>query len=289
MKWAIPWLKFLCFLVFAGRAWQHLRWDAPYRALLWSESLLLPFFEKMDWQWHYYVTHSDAYISGGIKFIGIFYLLCASAALLASPLRRVPRFLLPTGGFMLFILALLCWKEKYFYFGELIEYSLQIVCPFLLYVLIYRNPKPLNVIRAMQVAIALTFVGHGLYALGYYPVPGNFQQMMVNFFGVNETTARQMLFWAGFIDIVIAIGIFVPRLQIPMLAYAAFWGFVTAFARLVANYDAHIPLYSLNLWLFEVLCRIPNGGLPLLLLFLLLRAWGKPTANSLKQGSQIPA
>lgn len=285
MKRAIPWLKFLCFFIFAGRAWQHLRWDAPYRALLWSESLLLPFFERVGWQWQYYVTHSDATISGGIKFIGLFYLFCAAAALFASPFRQIPRFLLPVGGFMLFILALLYWKEKYYYWGEPIEYSIQIACPFLLYALIYRNPKLSNVIRVMQIAIALTFVGHGLYALGYYPVPGNFQQMMVNFFGVNEPAARQLLYWAGVIDIAIAIGVFIPYLQIPLLAYAAFWGFVTATARLVANYDVHIPLYSLNLWLFEVLCRIPNGGLPLLLLFLLLRTRvNKQTLNPIKQG-----
>lgn len=265
-KTALWCLRLLCFCVFAGRAWQHLRWDAPYRALLWSETFLAPVFERMGWQWQYWVSHSDVYIGKGIKATGVFFAVCAVASLAVDGKHRMGRYLLPAGGFMLALLALLYWKEKFFFTGELIEYSAQVVCPFLLYALLYRHTTSEKLILAGLVAVSLTFIGHGLFAIGYYPVPGNFQQMMVNFFGLPETVARRWLFYAGVMDMVVAAGIFVTPLRAPLLVYAACWGFVTAFARLVANYDAHIPLYWLNLWLFETLVRIPNGGLPVFLM-----------------------
>ncbi|OWY25302.1 hypothetical protein C7N43_18450 [Sphingobacteriales bacterium UPWRP_1] len=267
-KTAVWCLRLLCFCVSAGRAWQHLRWDAPYRALLWSETFLLPLFERMGWQWQYWVSHSDVYIGKGIKAIGVFFAVCAVASVTVSSNHRAGRYLLPAGGVMLLFLSALYWKEKYFFVGELIEYSSQVACPFLLYAMLYRRPAPKQIMQAGLVAVALTFIGHGLFAIGYYPVPGSFQQMMVNFFGMPETVARRWLLYAGVMDMVVAAGIFVGRLRAPLLAYAAIWGFVTAFARLIANYDAHIPLYSFNLWLFEVLVRIPNGGLPVFLLLL---------------------
>ena len=138
MKQVILWLKILCLFVFMGRAWQHLRWDAPYRAFFWSEAILSPVFNQMGWSWQYYVTHSDTYMVMGIRVIGVFLLCAAVCALLASPQRFLPRLILPLSSVLLFILALLYWKEKGFYIGELIEYGAQVACPWLLYAAVYR-------------------------------------------------------------------------------------------------------------------------------------------------------
>ncbi|QQS30379.1 MAG: hypothetical protein IPM47_05365 [Sphingobacteriales bacterium] len=265
----ILWLKILCFCVFSGRAWQHLRWDAPYRAFLWSESLLSPLFKTFGRSWQYYVSNSDAFIVSGIKVAGVFFVLAAVCSLIAAPFRRLPRIVLPVGGIMLFVLALMYWKEKSFLMGELLEYSAQVACPWLLYASVYRSEVGFAQIKtAIKIAVALTFLGHGLFAIGYYPVPGFFQQMMVNTFGWSEITTKHFLFVAGVLDIAVAVGIFLPYIKTPLLVYAAGWGFITALARIVANYNSNIPLYSLDLWLFEVIYRLPHGALPLLLLFI---------------------
>jgi hypothetical protein len=280
MKQVILWLKILCLFVFMGRAWQHLRWDAPYRAFFWSEAILSPVFKLMGWSWQHYVTHSDIYIANGIKVIGVFLLIAALCSLLASPKSRLPRFVLPISGVLLIILALMYSKEKGFYIGEFIEYGAQVACPWLLYATVYRpNFTLVRLKLGLKIAIALTFLGHGLYAIGYYPVPSIFQQMMVNTFGFSEMAAKQWLYIAGVLDIAVAVGIFLPYLKTPLLVYAAVWGFITALARIVANYDANIPAYSVDLWLFEVLYRLPHGGLPLLLLFMNYKIIDETTPN----------
>jgi len=39
-KKAVPVLRISCCCLLVGRAWQHLFWDAPFRAFLWDEHLL---------------------------------------------------------------------------------------------------------------------------------------------------------------------------------------------------------------------------------------------------------
>ena len=46
----------------------------------------------------------------------------------------------------------------------------------------------------LKIAIALTFSAHGLYAIGYYPQPGVFVDMLINILHFSETTAKDFLF-----------------------------------------------------------------------------------------------
>ena len=64
-------------------------------------------------------------------------------------------------------------------------------------------------ILIMKVAIAVTFISHGLYALNYYPRPGHFTEMVMDILGVKEATAILFLNVAGILDFVIAVGIFI--------------------------------------------------------------------------------
>ena len=54
-------LRLATFALFAGRAWQHLFWDAPFRALLWDKETMENFDEfkrSLEWfrssfpEWH---------------------------------------------------------------------------------------------------------------------------------------------------------------------------------------------------------------------------------------------
>lgn len=256
--------------MFLGRAWQHLRWDAPFRSLLWDQSLMEPVFNVVGITWQTYVQYSDVYIQLLIQGFGVFYLICAILVWIATVERKWVGKVLIVGSIALFSLALLYWKSKFYFFGQLIEYSCQFATPVALYYAIYHQKNTSNYRLFLKTIIALTFIGHGLFAIGYYPVPASFQTMMLNFFGGHEIYVKNLLYFAGILDFVIAIGLFIPYLQYPSLIWAVIWGGATALARLITNFYPHIPWQSVDQWLFEVLYRVPHAGIPLVVLALII-------------------
>ncbi|MGB1205230.1 MAG: hypothetical protein ACPG5B_06265 [Chitinophagales bacterium] len=268
-------LKCLCVSLFVGRAWQHLRWDAPYRTLLWDENLLHDIVENMlNISWQTYVSQSDIYIQNFIVAIGVLYLFFAVVSILAQNHKPWQGNALKLGSVMLLFLALLYYKEKFYQIGQLIEYALQIGTPLALYYAVFHGKNTVSYRLFLKIIIALTFIGHGLYAMGYYAVPANFQQMIVNFFGISEISARQLLIFAAYADFAIAIAIFLPYLKSPFLLYAIFWGTATALARVVANLQTFMLSDGINQAWFEMAYRLPHGGIPLVL-WLLLREKNK--------------
>ncbi|MEL7001216.1 MAG: hypothetical protein AAFN93_00635 [Bacteroidota bacterium] len=264
-------LRILTFAVFAGRGWQHLFWDAPFRTILWDESILKPLVESIsDLTWNEYVTSEviDLRIQIFIKALGVCYLILAILSLLIKSSHKKSGYLLIVGTSFLTLLALLYFKEKFFQVGQFFEYSAQFITPLLLYISLYSKVEVRKFTFLIKVAIALTFICHGLYAAGFYPRPGNFVDMTINILGVSETSAHTMLWYAGIIDFIVAIAIFIPFVDKAALIYAVIWGFSTSIARVWANFDVDFTLLSLHQWLFETVFRLPHGGLPLLILFL---------------------
>ena len=120
-----------------------------------------------------------------------------------------------------------------------------------------------------KIAIAFTFSAHGLYAIGFYPQPGVFVDMLINILHLSETTAKTFLVVAGILDFVLAIGIFIPRIAQYFLIYAAVWGGLTALARVWANFYLAFPIDSLHQNLHETLYRLPHMLIPLAVLYIL--------------------
>ena len=153
---------------------------------------------------------------------------------------------------------------------QFFEYASQMAMPLLFYAMCIKNNTlaDLQIHFWIKVAIALTFICHGLYALGVYPQPGHFVDMMIQGFGMSEPLAKTSLKIAGGLDIIVAIGLFIPNQTIykTSLWYLLIWGLLTTFARLVANVDLALGWYSWQQWLPETLVRFPHFALPLLLL-----------------------
>ncbi|HAO15189.1 MAG TPA: hypothetical protein DDY16_02435 [Tenacibaculum sp.] len=60
-------LKISSFLIFLGRSYQHLFWDAPYRSLFWDQNLLETIVTTvLGTSWQAYVT--KAYTDDAIQF-----------------------------------------------------------------------------------------------------------------------------------------------------------------------------------------------------------------------------
>lgn len=268
-------LKLSVFFVFIGRAWQHLFWDAPYRSFFWDESLLRPIVEQfLSITWHEYATSSttDGFIQKLILINGLVYTIAAIATIsIGHKLKRWQNLVITIGGISLIALTILMTKEKFYHGAQFFEHSIQFGLPFCLLYFYSEKYNTLHYIVILKALIAITFVSHGLYAFGIYPVPGNFVDMVIQIFNCSEETALTFLYIAGILDFLLAFLIFIPVkfISIAALYYAVFWGLLTAFARIAANFQIDYPLLSLHQYLYQVVYRLGHGLVPLAVIYLL--------------------
>lgn len=254
--------------VFVGRAWQHLYWDAPYRVLLWDEMWMKPLVEGIiGWKWEDYVTSLavDRGIQRFIQVIGVFYIICALAGIFIRQWKRVAIVILWIGGFSLLFLAILYSKDKFFHLGQFLEYALQWSAPIFLLFMYQQQQVSRPLLFAMKTAIAATFICHGLYAVGYYPRPGDFMQMTMAIMKVDETGAAQFLKIAGILDFIGGILLFVPgKIGKLALLYCVAWGFITSIARILAAQVFGTSFENMLLQtVHESLYRFPHFLIPL--------------------------
>ncbi|MCB0639341.1 MAG: hypothetical protein KDC54_22100 [Lewinella sp.] len=261
------WLRWATIFVFLGRAWQHLYWDAPFRALLWDESMMSGLVSGLGWSWSDWVTSAtvNANIDLAVRGFGVLYVVAAAAAYLLQPGRRWASVVLWLGTLGLVFLSFLYTKEKFYHLGQFFEYSLQFGSPLLLLWLNGLRRVSLPLEWAIRLAIALTFTCHGLYAFGFYPRPVNFTSMVMDGLWLSQENAIILLEIAGTLDFIVAFFLLLPwrpgaRVA---LAYCVIWGGLTAFAR-IWSYLWVSPLDTVLLqWVHESVYRWPHFLVPL--------------------------
>lgn len=262
----ITMLRIACFCIFAGRAFQFLVWDAPFRTLLWDQEWMQGIIESLtSMTWEQYTTSPkvDTYIQSSIQATGWLYAVCAMLALFIGKGMKRAGSLLLAGSAALGFLAFLNCKEKFFQVGELMELCIQVFTPVFLYLALFTKVNSKKLIVFAKAAVALTFIGHGLYAWGYYPQPGHFIDMFINVLGISEEMSRTALKVAAILDFAAAVLLFVPRAAKASLMYCALWGGLTAAARLMSGFDSNFIADSLKQFTFEVVFRLSHALLPL--------------------------
>lgn len=256
--------------LFLGRGWLYIFWSAPLRTFLWSETYLKSFVEgTLGVAWSDYVTSPvvDRSINLFTQGIGFFFLiLFVLSFFLKKEHKRISKLLL-VGSVVMFLLILLSFAEKFFYIGMLIEHGIQVGTPLILYLALRGIVNPKRFILLAKVMIALTFVGHAMFAVGLHPVPGSFIDMIISILGVNEDTAVELLVIAGCIDITASILLFVKETEKYAIYFMIFWGSATALARVFANFNLDLAFASGMQWLPEMITRFPHGLIPLALYF----------------------
>jgi hypothetical protein len=253
--------------VLLGRAYQHFFFEAPYRAFfLHEESFGWAIKAFSDLKWIDYSTslYTDLAISRYGRTVGWILLLAAVSILfIKSRLKWLPTFLLLLSSLFLLFMAYNYHLDKGYQFAQILEYSAQVFTPALL-VLYLVAEKRGAADFFIRILISLTFLGHGLYALGLYPVPGHFVHMVITNLGVSNSQAVTLLHIAGWLDVGVAIGVFIPSLKKYWLVYALIWGFLTALARLTTyvpfNHMFGIAIHQMG---YEFLIRWPHFLLPL--------------------------
>lgn len=263
--------------VFLGRAYQHIFWEGPYRVLLWDEKWMGPLLKSVGIQWSSYARNPLVLevIESFSLFVGLFFLVCVYFSMSEEYHSRRRKYMLILGTFWLLLLASLYSKAKFYHVGQFLEYALQFGSPALL-LLYHRKRTKISYSFLVRLAIALTFICHGLYAFGYYPVPGNFMEMTVHILRVSDETAIWLLRSAGVVDFITAALLFFPHKKYWKIAlyWMIPWGFFTALARIVAHWDWYEPLSTLHAWGFEFIYRFPHFLVPLALWL-----WIKPDSE----------
>lgn len=266
------------FAFLLGRAYQHIFFEGPYRAFFLDESLFSWWVKAIGGDWFTYVNDPvvDQYILFYTRSIGIFWWITAMLLLLLSFnvafLLRNKRLVWISSwisSITLFFLAFCYFLEKGYQWAQWIEYSAQFCFP-VLAVWSFTKLGDRWFILGCKIAIALTFLGHGLYALGYFPVPGNFVYMVIESLKLNNEQAVNFIYIAGVLDMIVVLFLFIPKLDKYALLYAFLWGFLTSLARpwtmIVPN---HLFWLTVHQSLFEFVTRIPHFMLPLLTYFVL--------------------
>ncbi len=106
----------------------------------------------------------------------------------------------------------------------------------------------------LRIAVAGEFFGHGMLAIGG---KADWIGWIQHFVSVSSSTAGQMLFILGCLDLLVALIVLVKPIK-AVLLWAVFWGFWTALVR---------PLVGVG-WL-DFIERWANWGAPLALLLIL--------------------
>lgn len=276
---SLRFLQVSIFMLLMSRAWQYLYWDSPLRTLLWDEDLVSPYVSRLGWTWTEWVSSPRASLMIDLmtSTLGIGFLIAASGVFFIHKTPALGKFLLVLGGTLCFFHALLDTKAHFGRIWHFAELSLQWFSPFLLFLLLSKYYTDNRFDLAIRGAIALTFIGHGLYAWGYYPVPGHFQQMMISGFGVTNAQALSMLKVAGFLDFLAAALLFVPlkKWALAGLYYIIIWGFLTAMARMWSNLELSSVANLFAYWLSETTVRFVHFLVPLALFF-----WWKEKGRS---------
>ncbi len=265
-------LRLSCFTVFFGRAWQHLFQDAPFRSFFWDEEILSGFVTKwLGMTWNEYATSAvvDSLIQVFTRAHGVLYLVCAILSLTVKKEDRIAKAVLAVGAFALFILAALYCKEKFYQAGQFFEYSAQFGAPVLLLWAVSVNESSARFEATLRLCVALTFICHGLYAYGYYSVPGEFVDMTIEIMKLTESQSYMFLKVCGVLDFLIGAAILSNIAKPYVLCYAMAWGTLTALARVVSNVSIHQANFGHNLfqWAPEVIFRLPHALLPAAALF----------------------
>ncbi len=249
---------------FFGWAWQHLVWSVPYGEVLWNPDYFGWLADANGVSWEAYVAEvaTDTRIRLATRLLGTVYLCLALLAVMVPPGRWWGQALLAIGALLLGVIAFAKYVNAGHAAAMLVEYGGQVLSPLVLALALRCGARAKWPVGIAVLGFCCTFIGHGVYALGLVTTPGHYYGMVHTITGLGAEGATTFLLVAGILDVVVCVGLLIPRLRAPCLIYAALWGLATALARPLSGgilESAH-----------EAVLRAPHFALPLYLLVVLL-------------------
>ena len=175
----------------------------------------------------------------------------------------------------LFVVSL--WWGHLLQFAIWLEQAVTLALPWAVALsLPYSQCEDRHAENLLKYTLSLTFIGHGLYAVGIYPVPSDFSTMVMVAFGLSEESALNALLLIGVMDFIVAITLWIPTSWLPntrtqnikywALIYMLIWGGCTTIARFWGHWESAPIEEWLMRWSPEVLLRLPHALIPLWLI-----------------------
>lgn len=262
-------LRLGAFLCFAGWTWVHFYWEAPYGALLWHEtSFELASRWGITWEEFVGSGAGDGVVQQWIARIWWLYLACTVLSLTVRERSWLQMSGLLLGSGLLTVLSYANYVAARCQLPMFIEHGGQMLMPVLLVMALSLGVRHRITVITAIIAVIMTFAGHGSYALGLWPTPGNFYAMTSVILGLEYQAAQTLLRIAGVLDFVACIGICIPCLRRASAVYATAWGFLTALARPVAGMSWGLNYWGADQYLHEAVLRAPHFLIPLYLLLI---------------------
>lgn len=271
-------LRLGTFLCFVGWAWVHYYWEGPYAVLIWNETMY-SWAQSLGYQWEDIVGTgaNDGLFQSALSQIYWGYLACALVALLARKERTWSLLVLLLGSCMLGILMYAKYLNSKGQLPMFVEHGGQILMPAILASALYFGYRHKITLCLALFAFVCTFAGHGCYALDIWPTPSMFYGMISVILGFGYDTAKLFLRTAGALDMLVCLGVFIPKMRFGCALYAACWGLLTALARPVAGMSFTLNYWGADQYLHEAVLRAPHFMIPLFLVLL----WIKPAKKTL--------
>lgn len=192
--------------------------------------------------------------------IGFIYLLFFLSTLLPFHwIKKIPIFVWICCALVLFANTFGAFIHSKFVPEQIIEHALKIGMPLWFFAAIHEKPILTNLTKAL---LALTYIGHGVFALGLNYVPDNFINMTVTILNLNQESAVNFLFIIGLIDILAAVAIYFSPFRKPALVYMIIWGSITALARAFYAFETAESFEGILSGIANTIYRLPNGVLP---------------------------
>lgn len=262
-------------LMLLARGYEYIRWGGPFRDIFYHPQGFGGWFSSMvDVPMHELLKDPfyESLLGTISDLIGYLYV---ATALVILFFERFSKLLISVSSFFLLIHFFgLFYHKNLEQWGIVFEHAAQFFLP---WCFIWLKEKKLRKAAWISViAISITFFAHGLYALGYYPQPGHFVDMMISGFGITEDMARESLVHIAYLDFIFAgIVLFTPVLSETKvirsilfinLLYGVVWGGLTALARVYTTYTAGMEWHWLDQYLFQTIVRVPHFLIPLFII-----------------------
>jgi len=209
---------------------------------------------------------NDGLLQKWLGRLWIPYLVCTILCFTVTKKARFQIASLAVGGILLILLSYAKFVKAQYQLPMFIEHGGQMLMPVILIFAVSLGIRHRATVITAMIALIMTFVGHGTYALGLgWPTPANFYGMTSVILGVGQETAGLFLGIAGVLDLVVCVGIFIPKIRRASALYAVAWGLLTALARPVAGMSMDLNYWGADQFLHETVLRAPHFLIPLYL------------------------
>ncbi len=213
------------------------------------------------------------------QFVGLIFLICSGLIWLRRPV--ITQCIAILSFACLFTDSWVAFEDAGYVPEQLIEHGSKLLLPVLIFVRNFSGWTREHTQFSLKIIIALTFVGHGLFAVGWHYVPGNFHSMTTSILGLTGNQATNFLFTVGTLDFIAATCLFLPKpFYKPALVYLVLWGTLTTLARTAFPIStSDLDFNSMYQGIAGTVYRIPHAMLPMLLFAYAFRNVVKPSTN----------